>query len=494
MSNDPSKATADAMVSEAQRLQRLNRVPEAILAYERVLARWPERATCWFNLGVLQRQARQLSAALASYQQALDHGICAAEEVHLNRSVIYTDYLRQDEAAERELLTALALNPAYSPALLNLANLYEDLGRRAEASALYERLLTLDPRCLEALARYANLQPLPVPGEALASQLNAALVLPSASAAERASLGFALGRLLDGRGDYEAAFGVYAAANRDSRASAALGVVAYDRRRQELLVDYLMHSAHAPPANVAARSSKVSPIFICGMFRSGSTLTEQLLAGHPGVAAGGELDFLPRQVAGELAPFPESMASISAARIGELARRYLDEIAALFPDAAYVTDKRPDNFLYIGLIKRLFPDAKIVHTTREPLDNCLSIFFLHLDHGMSYALELMDIGHYFREYRRLMAHWQRLYGTDIFDFNYDAFVREPQREAARLFGFLGLEWDERYLEFPRSARAVKTASVWQVRQPLYSRSSGRARHYARQLARLRDYLADVAPR
>jgi len=482
------------MVSEAQLLQRQDRVPEAIQAYERVLARWPELADCWFNLGVLQRKARQLNQALTSYQKALEHGISGPEEVHLNRSVIYADFLRQDEAAERELRAALALNPAYSPALLNLANLYEDLGRRDEASALYERLLKLDPRCLEALARYANLQPLPLPDDRLARQLRAALELPSASAAERASVGFALGRLLDGSGEYPDAFNAYATAKRDSRASAAARIVHYDRRHQEELVARLMRSVIVPARHVTSAAARPPPIFICGMFRSGSTLTEQLLAGHPGMATGGELDFLPRHAAGELAPFPESMRAVSPEHIASLATRYLDELAGLFPGAAHVTDKRPDNFLYIGLIKSLFPDAKIVHTTRDPLDNCLSIFFLHIDQRVSYAFELMDIGHYFREYHRLMAHWQRLFGADIFDFNYDTFVREPKPTAARLFEFLGLGWDDRYLAFPQSGRAVKTASVWQVREPLYRRSSGRSRHYARELAGLRAYLADLLPR
>jgi tetratricopeptide (TPR) repeat protein len=124
------------LVGEAQRLQRLERVPEAIEAYKRILARWPDLADCWFNLGVLQRKQRQLQEALASYQKALDYGIASPEEAHLNRGVIYSDYLRQEAAAERELKQALALNPAYAPALLNLANLNEDLGRRSEASAL----------------------------------------------------------------------------------------------------------------------------------------------------------------------------------------------------------------------------------------------------------------------------------------------------------------------------------------------------------------------
>jgi tetratricopeptide (TPR) repeat protein len=480
----------DALVHEAQLLQRLGRVPEAIQAYERVLARWPHLAECWFNLGVLQRKAHQLPAALASYQKALDHGIAGPEEVHLNRGVIYADYLRQDAAAERELHAALALNPVYRPALLNLGNLFEDLGRREEARALYARTLDLDPGCFEALARYANIQPLPPTDQRLAKRLRAALQDPAASAAERASLGFALGRLLDGSGEYAAAFEVYTAANRDSRASAAPLTARYDRQREEQLVERLIKSTvvrHGP----GTVPSRQPPIFICGMFRSGSTLCEQLLAAHPGVAAGGELDFLPRHVAGELAPFPESLASISAQHLQSLATRYLDELARLFPDAAYVTDKRPDNFLYIGLIKSLYPDARIVHTTRDALDNCLSIFFLHLDHRMSYALDLMDTGHHFRQYQRLMAHWKRLFGAAIFDFDYDAFVREPNQTAARLFAFLGLQWEERYLASAPSGRAIKTASVWQVREALHRRSSGRARHYARQLATLRDYLADA---
>jgi len=230
------------------------------------------------------------------------------------------------------------------------------------------------------------------------------------------------------------------------------------------------------------------------MFRSGSTLAEQLLAASPQVARGGELDFLPQLVQSELAPFPASMAAVSDAALARLAAQYLASIARLFPGAAHVTDKRPDNFLLVGLIKSLFPDARIVHTTRDPLDTCLSIFFLHLDQRMSYALDLMDIGHYFRQYRRLMAHWKSLYGEDVLDFNYDALVREPRPAAQRLVAFCGLDWDEACLDLAHGAGAVKTASVWQVREGLYQRSSGRSRHYARELAPLAAELAEPAER
>jgi tetratricopeptide (TPR) repeat protein len=503
------------LVREAQQLQRLGRVPEAIAAYKRILAHWPDLADSWFNLGVLQRQQRQLEEALASYQKALDYGISSPEEVHLNRGVIYSDYLRQEAAAERELQQALALNPAYVPALLNLANLNEDLGRRSEASALYERILALDPRCFEALARYANLQPASGPTDQLIEQLESALgaptvaiaATPATAAAERASLGFALGRLLDGKGQYPAAFEAYSAANRANRASAPPGAQIYDRKRHEELIDLLIRSSpptpQNPPATFGAGSTVPDsspaagagpqPIFICGLFRSGSTLTEQLLAGHPGLVAGGELDLLPR-LASAITPFPQALASVPPDLLSSLAARYRDELQRIFPGATHVTDKRLDNFLLLGFIKKLFPTARIIHTTRDPLDNCLSIFFLHLDPGVGYAHEPMDIGHYFREYRRLMLHWQRCFGPDLFEFNYDSFVRQPAACAARLFEFLGLQWDDRYLSAQIRSRAVKTASVWQVRESVYTRSSGRAANYPAQLAGLREYLSDLLPK
>jgi tetratricopeptide (TPR) repeat protein len=488
----------EAMVREALLLDREGRVAEAIAAYQRVLKRWPSLPDCWYSLAVLQRKAREFSAALASYQQALDCGVARPEEVHLNRGVIYADHLRRDDAAERELVAALRLNPAYVPALLNLANLHEDLGRREQALATYDQILALDPRCLDALARYANLRTFASPDDPLIERLRRAIAEPGVVAAERATLGFALGRALDACGNYAEAFDAYRQANHDSRESAqseggARGVYRYDRQFEELLVDRLIAAFPAPGTHVAPRierrhPAQPRPIFVCGMFRSGSTLIEQILARHPRVTAGGELDFLPHLAQNALAPFPESIASVPSARLETLAAGYLDALGALFPAAQFVVDKRPDNFRYIGLIKRLYPHAKIVHTTRNALDNCLSIFFLHLDHRMSYALDLADTGHYYRQYQRLMAHWKALYGADILDVNYDEFVHGPKPVAEQLLAFLGLEWHEGCLSIEPAGSAVKTASVWQVRERLYTRSSGRARNYARQLEALRACL------
>src|SRR4051812_21898230 len=135
----------EAIFSEAQRLQHLDQVPEAIAAYQRALLDWPEHANSWFNLGLLFRQAGRPQEALVCYQKALNLGLASPEEVHLNRAVIYADYLRQDQEAERELRTALSLQPGFVPAFLNWANIEEDRGRRTEALELYRRALELDP-------------------------------------------------------------------------------------------------------------------------------------------------------------------------------------------------------------------------------------------------------------------------------------------------------------------------------------------------------------
>jgi len=474
---------------EAARLHRQNRAAEALAAYQSIVTRWPKLADAWYNLAILHRQMFRFDEALACYQRALSSGIARPEEVHLNRGVIYSDFLRDYPAAAGELERALTLNPAYTPALLNLANLYEDLGKRPEASSLYARILAIEPHAFEALARFANVQPLAGVDGSLIGRLRDALKL-AASASERASLGFALGRLLDAAGDYHEAFAVYTAANQSSLASAGPQLVPYDRVRQQAFVDRAIKSGSGSKAHSAATPPR--PIFIVGMFRSGSTLAEQLLAGMPGVAAGGELDFLPRVVNSELVPFFETLETISAERLDGIAARYRAELMRASASAAYVTDKRPDNFLYLGLIKRLFPDAKIVHTTRNPLDNCLSIFFLHLEQQLSYALNLMDIGHYYREYRRLMAHWKSEFSGDIFDFDYDALIKEPQIQTQRLCAFLGLEWPGHVPLVAARSAAIRTASTWQVREPLYATSSGRARHYADELTELRAYLDGLA--
>jgi tetratricopeptide (TPR) repeat protein len=457
-----------AQLRSAAALEKAGRLAEAEAAYQLVLASRPDLPDTWYNLALLQRRAGRFDAALASYQEALDRGISQPEEVHLNRGVIYSDCLRQDDAAERELQAALALNPTYIPALLNLANLREDFGRHADASTLYERILGLDPRCYTALARFASLQKIAGPNDPLVARLQAAIADARTGAADRAELGFALGKILDASGAWDAAFAAYAAANRDSRRSAAPGSGVYDARAHEIFVDELIATFQSGQTAAAPLPQSSRPLFICGMFRSGSTLAEQILGAHSRVTAGGELAFVPSLVRTTLAPFPATMRAVTPPQLQQLAAGYLDMLAKVFPRGDRVTDKRPDNFLYIGLIKSL-----------------------HLDHSMSYALDLADIGHYYVQYRRLMTHWKTLYGSDIFDLDYDALVHAPRPTIERLTAFCGLEWEDALLSFDQAKRAVKTASVWQVREPLYQRSSGRWRNYEARIAPLQVQLRNA---
>ncbi|MFZ5662307.1 MAG: sulfotransferase [Pseudomonadota bacterium] len=489
---DPSPGT---LQRQASALLRVGRHGEAIDVYRRLLVAHPHQADAWYNLGYLYKAQGRFDEALAAYQRALELGIAEPEEVHLNRAAILSDHLRQDAAAERELRAALALNPRYAPALLNLGNLHEERGERDAAIQCYERLLEQQASserghelASEALARLAHLRPASDRNDPMLAELERA-ALAATNDVLRANLLFALGRALDRIERYDEAFDAFSRANRSIGAS-------YDPAAVERSTNALIAAFSTPAAQAPADVDFAQPLFICGMFRSGSTLLEQALGRHRCVTPGGELDILPRFVSGPLAPFPSTMETAEPERAARLANAYRTHLLRLFPQAAastYVTDKRPDNFRLIGLIKRLFPQAKIIHTIRHPLDNGLSIFMQHLNPAVaSYASDLRHIGHYYGQYRRLMAHWKTLYPDSILEFDYDAFVREPEPTLRQLLGRLGLTWDPGCLDFHRLGNTVKTASYWQVRRPLYGEASGRWRRYARHLTPLREALAHAA--
>ena len=463
--------TAEQLMALASQLRVQGRPVEAAAAYRRLLAIRPELADSWYNLALMERASGRFPAALEAYDQALARGVSGPEEVRLNKAVIYADDLGRSDLAQSELEAALATAPAYLPALLNLGNLHEDMGRKLEARAAYERALAGAPDDAVALSRLAGL------GRADAAtveRVRAALVAPGRTEADRAELGFALGKALDQAGDHDAAFAAYGAANAASRAAA--GGVRYDRQAHEVFIDRLI--AAFPEPAVPTPGDTAAPVFICGMFRSGSTLAEQILAGHSRVTAGGELGLIPA-LAGRLRPYPQSLMGASEL-IARARALYLEALQAARPGAALVTDKRPDNVLHIGLIKAMFPAAKIVHTVRDPRDTILSNWFLHLDPSMPHALDLEDMAHWHGQYRRLIAHWKRLY-PDILDLDYDALVRDPRPAIEGLLSHLGLEWEEGVLDFHTVETGVRTASVWQVREPLYVRSSGRWRNYEKHI-------------
>lgn len=228
------------LAAKAWKLRSVGRFSDAEVVYRELLARWPDLSDSWYNLALVQRHMGRFDAALASYQEALDRGVSQPEEVHLNRGVIYWDFLHDAESAERELAAALQLVPGYLPALLNLANLREDFGRRNDALAIYSRMLELAPRHHEALARYATLKGAASADDPVIERLRRAFADSDATPDDRASLGFALGKVLDGCGAYDDAFTAFVAANAASRESAG-GRGRYRRLDSEALVLSLIH-------------------------------------------------------------------------------------------------------------------------------------------------------------------------------------------------------------------------------------------------------------
>ena len=473
-----------SLSARAAQAIREGRAAEAADLFRQLTDVQPDRPDNWFNLGWSLRASRQYEPALDAYDEALKRGVSRPEDVHINRSVILSEYLhRVDEAAD-ELRKAVAVAPTAVSAWLNLGSLSEDLGDVAGAREAYRRALDIDPRSGRAMARLAAVDVHEGRHAEAIDALKSATRLPFRDPQDAAEVYFALGNALDASGEYDAAFQLIEEGNRIGSAARSPSM-RYDATAHERLIDALI--AMPPPQVVAPIPADQTPIFICGMFRSGSTLAEQLLGRHPRVTAGGELEFIPAMVREDLQPYPAALAEAASERLAELREKYLTQVRRLYSFWDRITDKRPDNFLHIGLIKALFPQARIVHTVRRPLDNILSVYFLYFADSVSYSGSLDEIAHYYAQYRRLMEHWKWLYGSDIYDVSYDALVADPQTELEKLTDFCGLEWDETCLN-ESGSDAVRTASAWQVRKPVHQRSSGRWRNYSSQLESVRRSL------
>lgn len=454
----------------------------ALVAYGEVVAADPTQADAWFNLGWLHRNARRFDAALDAYAKAIGAGVAQPEEAHLNRAAILSDHLFRADDAVAELHTALVLDPEFVPAWLSLGQIEEDRGRAEAARAAYAAAVRLNPGNGRALGRLAGLDvQAGRAGEAVAA-LEAALPL-APTADDRADLLFGLGTALDAEGRYDQAWQAFEAAN---HFAVTASPARHDGAAEVTLTDRLIAALPKALAPIAAEAG-AAPVFICGMFRSGSTLAEQILGRHPAVATLGELETVPALV-GSVAAYPESLADLAPARWQELRGAYLAERGPLPAGVRMWTDKRCDNYRHIGFIKALFPNARIVETVRQPLDNLLSAWFLRFGEGVTHAHDLTAAAQHYVQYRRLMAHWRCLY-PDIIRFDYDDAVAAPRATVGALLAALELPWDEACLSPQSGAGPVRTASAWAVRQPLHTRSSGRWRNYAKHLDRVGAILA-----
>jgi tetratricopeptide (TPR) repeat protein len=462
-------------------LDALGDTASAIAVYGRFLVQQPAAATAHFNLALLYKKERRYEEARSAYEKAIEFGINDPQEVYSNLGVMYSE-LHDEDKARLMYEQALGIAPDYLPALFNLAGMLEELGEREKAIEYYEKILAIEPRHHESRARIIHATRITSEQDTLLTELQQAIASAGNDRFGLETLHFALGKAMDDMGRHDEAFGAYKTANELARSR----MPPYDRAATEQAFNQLIELFDANWIENVRSSSTFSPVFICGMFRSGSTLTEQVLGSHPDVSAGGELDVLPWLLARRFASYPQGAANASRELIQAVADEYRSKLLDVFPSSRYVSDKRPDNFLHLGLIKAMFPSAKIIYTRRNPLDNCLSIFFQQLGGALSYSTNLEDIAHYYKLHERLMAHWQTVVGDNIHTIHYEDLVQEPEPVVRQLLRFLDLEWDEGCLNFTRADSLVKTASVWQVREELHSNSAGRWRNYASYLAHIRE--------
>jgi tetratricopeptide (TPR) repeat protein len=453
-------------------LQDLGRLHEALAAHTRALELKPEFAQAYNNRGNVLQGLGHADEAIASYRRALALKPDYAD-AHTNLAIALRIRNRPEEA-QRSCRRALELNPALVPALNLQADLHADRGDFAAAEAGYRSVIAIAPESTAAWAGLAGLRRMSAddtPWLAAVQRIVAGRLPPR----QEADLRYALGKYFDDVGEYGTAFGHYRRANQ----LMAMLAPPHDRAAVSQRVGRIVAGDDAGWLRAAgdAGSASARPVLIVGMPRSGTTLAEQLLASHPQVHGAGELPFWnSAHQACEIARLQGGSAADEVRRIADDGLRLFQELA---PDAARVVDKMPANFLYLGLVQAVFPNARIIHLHRDPRDTCLSIYFQPFGPGHSHAHDLQDLAHYWREYCRVMAHWRAVLPAGrMLEVPYEGLTGDTESWARRMLEFIGLPWDPRCLDFHRHPRTVSTFSKWQARQPITGTSVGRWRHYA----------------
>jgi tetratricopeptide (TPR) repeat protein len=505
------------------------RLNEAVACYHRALRLRPSCAVAYNNLGYAYfLMGRYEEARACSERALLLRPDFVESKNHLGLALLE---LGQPEQAATHFREALRLRPHFVEARHNLGSALEQLGQQAEAMACYGETLRLRPdfaeghitvgdafkkqgRFREAMASYEealrlnpacalgywNLAQFAAQGLCRFSDehirnMQSLLESGRLSSLDRSILHLTLGNLLDQQGAWDNAFSHYRHGNALRKEWLQHTGRAYDPAAHRTSIDRLIAAFDEPLFRQGRKVGNESelPVFVVGMPRSGTTLVEQILSSHSQVVGAGELQDL-EQLLTTLAQrgdrpggYPACLRFASDAELHQLADQYVGRLARLGGAAVRVIDKMPANFLLLGAIARVFPRARVIHCCRDPLDVCLSCYFQNFK-DVSYAWSLEDLGHFYREYERLMAHWQRVLPLRVFDVRYEDLVVRQEAVSRDLVAFCGLEWEDRCLAFHKNPRPVGTLSAVQVRRPLFATSIGRWKKYAAHLQPLRRAL------
>ena len=463
---------AEIVHVNALALDHLGRAGEALEAYREVLRLQPGHVNASLNLAVLTAHNADPLESLA-----LLEGVEASGEVPPAGHALAAQILSlagEDERALAYTEKALAHGANVAEARVTRAAILSDRGDFDAAEAELRKVLEAKKDSPQAYHRLAIINRLePGAERALLRQAQDR----NAPASSRAAAGFALYQLYDRAGDHRRAFDILSQAN-------AL-------KSRETMFEVARHQAHCAlikatysPQLIAEQRAhgfdRPGPVFIFGMPRSGTTLTEQILAAHPDVVALGERLEVQRAVTSGHR-WPGAAAEFDAAVVQDQGRQVYDSMFASAEGRPLATDKAPGNYLLAGAIACMLPNARLVYVRRTPGDNALSLFEQSFARGLNYSYDLGHIGAVYREHRAIMEHWIETCGLPIHAVDYDLLVHDPEPHIRGLLDFVGLEFRPECLAPHRVERNVRTSSVWQVRQPISAKSVGRWRRYEQQM-------------
>ncbi len=512
-------------------LKDQGKLDEALACCRRALELQPDFAEAHYNLGNLFNRRGKLAQTAACYHRALELKPDFAE-AHSALGVVLNELGKPDEAVVC-CRRALQWKPAYAEAHNNLGNALKDQGKPDEAVACYRRALELKPDFAEAHAnlgrareesgdlrgaedafraalrhdsrfafahyKLAELLGGKLPEQDLAAQRR--LVEQGAASgeqkeltdAERMWLHFGLAHVLDARGEYADATAHLAQGNAMRASEWRQSCREYDPEEYELLVaqmievcgpDFFERAGDFDLGGLELESEL--PVFVVGLPRSGTTLVEQILASHSQVFGAGEIKLAGDTMAalgGQAADPVEGLRRLNGQTARRLAARHLERLRALHPTALRIVDKRPDNYLYLGLLAGLFPRAKFIHCRRDLRDVAVSCWMTYF-RELRWTSDPRHMASRFHEHQRIMEHWRKVLPVPVLEVDYEETVADLEGVARRLVAWCGLEWEPTCLEFQQAKRPVSTASVVQVRQPVFRTSVGRWKHYEHALAAL----------
>jgi tetratricopeptide (TPR) repeat protein len=474
------------------RALRLNEDPESALPFlERACALRPESDRIALDLGETQAACRQHSLATRTFRGIVSRDPGNAEALR-GLADSYRALNRSREAVAC-LDSAAGLQPDEPRIWCEHGGALEEAGQFDAAVASFNRALQLRPDFPLAVARLLALRK-GIDDPALVASAETHLREQRITKPVRVQLHFALGRHFDATADFDAAFAHYRAANDVVAVGRRYRKGDMERRFDSLIAafDRALFDERREHGNDSRR-----PVFIVGMPRSGTTLTEQVLSSHAEVAGAGELGYFMRMAyalareAGDARGTFAWVRTLPENTLRQWAEGYTALLDEVSPSATRVTDKMPLNFLNLGLIALSFPRARVIHCIRDPMDNCLSCYVENMHQDQRYSTKLESLGHFYRQYHRLMAHWRETLPIPLLDVRYEELVNNFEAEARRMVAFCDLEWDESCMRYYESERSVTTPSKWQVRQPIYRSSVARWRRYEKYLTPLRAALAPL---